>query len=242
MNNIAVVIRHVAFEDLGSFAAQIEEAGLEIVYVEAASTGLAQLDAVEAALLVVLGGPISVNDIRDYPFLVDEIGIIRRRIERDLPTLGICLGAQLMARALGADVMPGGEKEIGWYPIELTDAGRASPLRHLVDGNAPVLHWHGETFGLPAGANLLASSARYRNQAFSYGRRTLALQFHPEITAAGLEQWFVGHTGEIAQTPGLSVTGLREDTGQYAPGLAVRGQRFMREWLQAVLRNRSVQP
>ena len=149
-----------------------------------------------ADLLVVLGGPIGAYEEELYPFLADELRVIERRLAAGRPVLGICLGSQLMARALGARVYPGTGKEIGWAPLQLTAAGRDSCLAPL-GGGAPVLHWHGDTFDLPKGASLLASTPRYKNQAFAWQRHGLALQCHIEATAAGLERWYIGHACEI---------------------------------------------
>src|SRR5262249_8638955 len=146
--------------------------------------------------------------------------------------MGICLGAQLMARALGPRVYPGPAKEIGWAPITLTHAGTSGPLRHLESG--PVLHWHGDTFDLPAGAELLASTAICRNQAFSYGSSALAFQFHPEAEGKNLERWFVGHAVEIAGVAGLTVEQLRADTQRFAPAAEERGTRCFSDWLAAL--------
>ena len=230
----ALVIFHVAFEDLGSFESVLVESGFELNYVKAGTDILSDSKVVGADLLIVMGGPISANDVDDYPFLQQEIDLLRMRMSLNKPTLGVCLGAQLIARAAGAAVYSGNQKEIGWFPLTLTDAGAASVLRCLNGGDAIVLHWHGETFDLPPEAELLASSALYANQAFSIGN-TLALQFHPEVTAQGLEQWFIGHTGEIAQTDGISVTQLRGDTQRYAAGLKSKAQTMMRDWLRQVM-------
>jgi GMP synthase (glutamine-hydrolysing) len=227
----AWVITHVAFEDLGSFDDILIEAGFAIEYVNAATDNLDVINPETDELLIVLGGPISVNDAAEYPFIDTELEMLSRRLAADKPTLGICLGAQLIARALGAKVYPGQQKEIGWSPVHLTDAGSRSALRHFVGDGVSVLHWHGETFDLPEDAVHLASSVLYPNQAFSYGR-ALALQFHPEVTAHGLEQWFVGHTGEIHQTEGISVHQLRDDTARFADTLQARAYLFLREWLQ----------
>lgn len=225
----ALALRHVAFEDLGSFAPLLAARGFTIRYAE---VPLGQLDADAAAnaeLLVVLGGPIGACEEESYPFLGAEIAVLAARLRAERPVLGICLGAQLMARALGAAVAPGPAKEIGWAPLALTEAGRASCLRHL-DG-APVLHWHGDRFELPAGATRLAATPLCPNQAFASGVRALALQFHPEATAAGLEAWFVGHAAEIAATPGVSAAGLRADSARFAPELARRAEHLLADWL-----------
>ena len=227
----AVVIRHVAFEDLGSFAEPLTRYGYGIEYVEAGVDDLDRAGAAGADLLVVLGGPIGAGDDRQYPFLADEARILERRLGDDRPTLGVCLGAQLMARALGARVYGAGTKEIGWAPLSLTEAGGASALRHLAPDKTPVLHWHGDTFDLPRGAVHLASTAACENQAFRWGARSLALQFHVEVTAGGLERWFIGHTLEIETTPGVSVEELRAATARAAPRLERHGQAFFGQWL-----------
>jgi len=180
-------------------------------------------------LIVVLGGPIGVSDEPAYPFLRDELRLLERRLAAERPTLGICLGAQLMARALGAWVYPAPEKEIGWGEVQLTEAGRNGPLRHFV--GAPVLHWHGDTFDLPEGTELLVSTDICPNQAFSLGRQALACQFHTEINGRDLERWLVGHAVEIAAVPGISLSALRRDTERFAQNSAERGAACLSEWL-----------
>ena len=232
----ASVITHVAFENLGSFEQVLREAGYAIDYVDASSEDLDDIRPRSDDLLIILGGPISVNDVEAYPFLRTELDLISERLSADKPTLGICLGAQLIARALGAAVYPGPVKEIGWSEIQLNGSGSRSALRHLVGDDVRVLHWHGETFDLPEDAGLLASSQAYPHQAFDYGK-TLALQFHPEVTQRGLEQWYVGHTVEIHHTDGVSVAQLRADSARYADTLQARGYRFLLEWLDDVSGN-----
>ena len=238
-NKVVNVIRHLAFEDLASFTSVLQAHDYQINYFEAAdfvltSDNLLPIDALSEDLLIILGGPISVTDTAMFPFIETEIKLLKQRIAADKPTLGICLGAQLIVSALGGNVYPGEEKEIGWYDLNLTNAGEQSALRYLSAEHCSMLHWHGETFDLPDGAVLLASSEKYPNQAFSVGKNTLALQFHPEITQHGMEKWFIGHIGEINQTKGISVQKLREDTRQNANQLEVQAELFFNSWFNEV--------
>lgn len=227
----AIAIRHVPFEDLGNLAGVLHHQGYAVSYIEAAAGFLDEIHPLSPDLVVVLGGPIGAYDDEDYPFFPQEIDFLQQRLAADLPTLGICLGAQLMARALGAKVYPGDQKEIGWFPIELSDRARHSPLSYLASEHTPVLHWHGDTFDLPAGAVHLASSSKYQNQAFAWGNCGLALQFHPEVTLEGLERWFIGHACEIGATPDLSVGNLRADTARYAETLGLQAAKLWQGWL-----------
>lgn len=225
----AVAITHVDFEDVGLLAPILAERGVAL---ETHPAWAMPEAAAEAALVILLGGPISANDIADYPFLEHEIALARARIAAGRPTLGICLGAQIMARAIGGAVGPGPAKEIGWAPVSLTAAGRASPLVALE--GVLVLHWHGEVCTLPNGVDSLASTADCTVQAFAPGPRALALQFHAEAGADGIEPWLVGHTVEIAATPGVSVAGLRADTERHGPRLAAAGRAMFHRWLSDV--------
>jgi GMP synthase (glutamine-hydrolysing) len=230
MTRRAFVVRHVHFEDLGLLAPLLAARGFEIEVHEAWN---ADFDAAaDAGLVVLLGGPISVNDTRDYPFVDREIALARSRIGRDRPLLGLCLGAQVIARAAGGSVGPGPEKEIGWAPLRLSEPGLASPLVHLQ--GVSVLHWHGEVCVLPDDIPSLASTAACRNQAFQVGDRCLGLQFHAEAGTGGLEPWLVGHALEIEQTDGVSVRRLRSDTDTHGPALKEAGSRFFNAWLDAV--------
>ncbi|CAK0776839.1 GMP synthase (glutamine-hydrolysing) [uncultured Gammaproteobacteria bacterium] len=231
----ALIIGHVAFEDAGSFGRVLAQRGWKIRTLQAGCDDLSALDPAAADLLLILGGPIGVYEDDLYPFLRDELALVERRLRAGRPTLGVCLGAQVMARALGARVYPGGRKEIGWSPLILTPAGTASCLRHIAAGQTPVLHWHGDTFDLPEAATLLASTTVYPHQAFSWGSAALGLQFHPEVETAGLERWLIGHACELAGTAGVTVSGLRADTLRWAAGLEPCGRALFSEWLDQVM-------
>jgi len=224
----AVAIRHVQFEDLGTFAPVLAKSGYDIAYVDVGIDDVKSIARQTVHLLVVLGGPIGAYENDLYPFLNDEIEIIRQRVSSNRPTLGICLGAQLMAAALGARVVPGPAKEIGWAPLKLTQEGRGGPLGHLAQ-NA-VLHWHGDTFDLPNGAVRLASTDICVNQAFSIEDFAMALQFHAEADIRMFERWLIGHAVEIAAA-GLSVCELRADAQRFGPPLAQAGQACIAQWL-----------
>ncbi len=182
----AIAIRHVHFEDLGTLEPLLERCSYRVLYCDIDAIGANISKIKNADLLVVLGAPIGACDEAIYPFLRHELTIIEQRLKAQYPLLGICLGAQLMARALGASVAPMGHKEIGFSPIELTPAGQTSPLSALPK-DTPVLHWHGDQFAIPSGAESLARTKSCPHQAFSIGNHVLGLQFHLEVNGTRIE-------------------------------------------------------
>lgn len=223
-----LVVRHVAFEHLGTLELLLRQAGFGMRFVEAGLDHLPVSEATDDDLAVILGGPIGAYEGAEYPFLADEMRLIERRLASHRPMLGICLGAQLMAKTLGAEVYPCGVKEIGWEEVTLTSAGTASPLRAL--SGVPVLHWHGDVFDLPPDAVNLASTAACPHQAFALGTHGLALQFHAEIAADEIESWLIGHAVEIAAA-GISPRALREATHRHGAELHHAARQLFSEWL-----------
>lgn len=191
-------LQHVSFEGLGSIAAWCSRSSYSVSQTKLYNAEtLPQADEVD--LLIILGGPMSVNDERLFPWLVEEKRFIARVIELGKPVLGICLGAQLIACALGARVYRNAAKEIGWFPVRavtgLEDSLFAFP------NEIEVFHWHGETFDLPNGARLLASSEGCRNQAFQYGHKIVGLQFHLETTPDLLKSLVNNCGDELVDAP-----------------------------------------
>lgn len=232
MTKTALALRHLAFEDLGLIAPRLSARGLEVRYHDAGVDDFGAVDLDQVDLLVVLGGPIGAEDEARFPWLADELALIRRRLDSGRPLLGLCLGAQLMARALGARVRTMGVKEIGFSPVRLTEAGRATALAEL--GDQAVLHWHGDRFELPRGLASLAWTPVCDHQAFAPHARALGLQFHPEVDPARFEQWLVGHVGELEQA-GIEPAALRAAMARESEGLQAALGRLMDRWLDQAL-------
>ena len=223
-----LAVRHVAFEDIGLLAPLVAARGYEIRYHEA---GVDRFDAdtlLAPDLVVVLGGPIGVYEADVYPFVTGEVAAIAARLRANKPLLGICLGAQMMASALGARVAPGPVKEIGFAPLTLTPMGQSSVLAPLA--GVPVLHWHGDNCELPADCLGLASTAHCPVQAFVRSPSQLALQFHLETEPARFESWLVGHTVELGKA-GIDPNELRKQARAFGGATLEVGRKVLAAWL-----------
>jgi GMP synthase (glutamine-hydrolysing) len=231
MTKTAVAIRHLAFEGLGAFEPALEAREFIVRYVDVGLNSLLDLEKEDPELLVVLGGPIGAYEDATYPFLLDELRILKKRLASGRPLMGICLGAQLIARALGSRVYPGHQKEIGFSPLSLSKEGENSCLKPFHEQG--VLHWHGDTFDLPNGAIHLASTAICANQAFAYGRNVIGFQFHPEMGSRGFERWLIGHATEL-NAGGISIAELRKDHERLAPSLERRAVQCIDSWLNQI--------
>jgi len=228
----ALVVRHVLHEGLAGYRAPIEAAGYRIDRVAACRTDFRDIDLISPDLVVLLGGPMGVYETDHYPWIADEIAAVRGRLDRDLPTLGVCLGSQVIAAALGARVFAGPRREIGFAPLTLTDAGLLSPLAEL--RGVSVLHWHGDTFDLPDEAELLASTSAYRHQAFRRGANLLALQFHAEMGEdPRFAVWMEDE--DYIRGAGVEPEALRRDHRRLGPQAVRAGERMIGEWLAALV-------
>ena len=196
------IIQHVAFEGPGAIAEWARERGHSISVTEQFRRG--QLPPVDDFdFLVIMGGPMTANDEAKFDWLAGEKQLIAEALREEKAILGVCLGAQLLAQALGARVYSNREKEIGWFPVRLTLAAERSKLFSGLPARMTVLHWHGETFDLPQGAVHLAETNLCRNQAFELDGRALGLQFHLEVQPQGLERLIENSVADLAPAPAV---------------------------------------
>lgn len=232
-----LAVAHVAFEGIESFGEVLKTRGATITEIVSCIEDISAVDPAEHDLAIVCGGSMGVYQADIFPYLTNEIKYIEARLKKNLPTLGICLGSQLMAKALGADVYPGKQgQEIGWYPLTLSDAGKNSPVRHLAGDKTSMLHWHGDTYDFPEGATLLASSDKYKIQAYEWGESALGLQCHPEVTAKSLECWLAsGGFASVEKHSGMSVPEFRALNQTNAKILQAQSALFLNEWLDKVM-------
>jgi GMP synthase-like glutamine amidotransferase len=190
------VIKHTSFEGPGTIATWARERGYELETTEV-EQGQALPSPRDFDALILMGGPMSVNDEDSYAWLRPEKAMVRESLALGRKALGVCLGAQMIASALGATVRSNAFKEIGWFPIETTAAGQGHPFFKRMPKALPVFHWHGETFDLPPGAVHLARSAACEHQAYALGVQALGVQFHMEVDEGSLRDMAQGGMAEL---------------------------------------------
>lgn len=184
-----LVFQHVAAEPLGTLDPLIRQRGHRIRFVNFERQPDARPSMDRYSGLIVLGGPMNVEEQAQRPHLRTELGVIEQALRQDKPVLGICLGGQLLAHALGASIRRNPMPEIGWYDLETSAEGRADPIVSGLGGRTPVFQWHSHTFDLPHGSSHLASTSTCPNQAFRHGSNAWGFQFHPEVDQALIERW-----------------------------------------------------
>lgn len=229
-----LVLQHVAHELLGTLNPLLKRSGFRIRYVNFARHPDAQpsLDGYDG--LVVLGGPMSVNDANRLPHLITEMKLIEEALEKNLPVLGICLGAQLIAKTLGAAVYPNTEKEIGWYDVSPTDHAQSDPLLNAFAATEKIFQWHGETFDMPRSTRHLAFSSLCANQAFRYGDKAYGFQFHLEVDEPMIHRWLrVGENRREIAALGETITPERihRETPEYISRLHQLSERVFGEFI-----------
>jgi GMP synthase (glutamine-hydrolysing) len=224
------VFQHVPYEGLGNFEASFRDSGVNLHFLQSYREDLSTLhlaEREEVDALVVMGGPMSANDEHRLSFIREELRLIEEALQKEIPILGICLGAQMLAKVLGAKVSRGIKKEIGWYPLSLLPAADQDALFKDLPGEVKMFQWHGETFDLPKGASLLASSELYPHQAFRFGQKAYGLQFHPEMTLPMIRDWLNEGKDEVEKA-GLphSAQDILQQSTQFV--------KILSEWVQRI--------
>ncbi len=224
-----LVLQHVRCETLGTIADALDAVGISARYVRAFEGEPVPNGMGDAAGLVVMGGPMGVYDHPRYPFLLDEMRLVERALRDEKPVLGVCLGSQLLAAVLGAEVKKGNQKEIGWYPVRLTGEAASDPLWAGVASPFVAFHWHGDVFELPHGAVALACSELTQYQAFRYGRNAYAFLFHMEVTKEGVAGMVGAFPDELGET-GVDGGDIMRAAEDHLPRLEVIGGLVFRRW------------
>jgi GMP synthase (glutamine-hydrolysing) len=244
----AIVFQQVEFEGPQRIAGALARAGYGARIVRLFARERVPLDLPDDALLVIMGGPMGVSDVGSdaHPFLKDEVELLRRRLRSDAPTLGICLGAQLMAFAAGAPVyensrlaLDGSGRrervfEVGWADLNFDRSEESEVLAGIADV-VPMFHWHGDTFDLPAGAHAFAFTAACRTQAFRLNRRWFGLQFHPEVEPADIEGLLDADAAyAVAANGPNAVETIRRDTERFMPAFRTVGDRLLENLVRSL--------
>ncbi len=214
-----LAVRQVAHEGLAGLESFFNRLALRFQYVDAVDVPGFEFRPADWAGLVVLGGPMNVDQTEQHPYLADEVRWVRAALDAQLPTLGICLGAQLLAKTLGAKVYPNAVKEIGWYDVQLLPESADDALFAGCPSEQIVFQWHGDTFDLPTGAVQLARSADCAQQAFRFGTSAWGLQFHLEMTASLVADWLRqdGNCCELSELPQIDSTEILRRTPEELP-------------------------
>ncbi len=232
----ALVVCHKHEGDLGSFRSVLEERGFDIEFALGWHDKLPDINPLEHDLAIFMGGSMGVYQADVFPYLNNEIAYLKERVIADKPTLGICLGAQMIAKAMGQEVYPGDNgKEIGWHEIELNAQSKDRTIKFLDKSLTKIMQWHGDTFDLPNEAELLASSEQYQNQAYGIGKNVLALQFHPEMTIDNVEFSCVYSSAELKKN-GINIPELRAETKERGDLLIAQTTKFFNTWLDKVIK------
>jgi GMP synthase (glutamine-hydrolysing) len=224
-----LVLQHMSYEDLGIIGDVLERAAIAFEYVRVFEGQPVPKDLHGADALIVVGGEIGVYEQQAYPFLVDEMRLIEHALRAEKPVLGVCLGSELLASVLGAEVRKASHKEMGWFKVALSTAALSDPVLSGLPPSVLALHWHGDEFDLPPQAVALASSELTRYQAFSYGRSAYGFLFHMEATRGIIEGMARGSEAELAQE-GISGRQILDWADEYLPGLQEVGKQVFAKW------------
>jgi GMP synthase (glutamine-hydrolysing) len=224
-----LVLQHHPAENLGAIADALEEAALAWQYVRVFDGHPIPKDVKGLGGLIVMGGPQTVYQLDRFPYLREEIALIESALKVDKPILGVCLGSQLLAAALGAQVRRGEHREIGWFPVHLNDAAKDDRLLRELPSEFAAAHWHSDVFDLPRDALALASSERTPVQAYRYGAKAYGLLFHAEMTREIITA-LVSEFGEGLKRVGIDGNEMMVEAERHLPALARIGDTIFGRW------------
>ena len=183
--------------------------------------------------LIIMGGPMSVYDHAQFPFLVDEQRLIEQTLKDDKPVLGVCLGSQVLAATLGAKVKSGAQKEIGWHPVELLEGAASDRLLSGLPSRFTAFHWHGDVFDLPNGSITLAASDLTPCQGFRYGRTAYGILFHLEVTETIIQDLIREFRQEL-DAENIAAASIIQKIEDYLPNLQALGENVFNRWVQLI--------
>jgi len=221
-----LIVKHIDIEGPGTLGDFLKAQGEPFCIIELGAGEKLPADPRVFKAVVVLGGPMNVDEEERFPFLKSENDFIQKVLKAGTPYLGICLGSQLLAKAAGAKVVKSPAKEIGWYQIQLTAEGKKDPLFDGFREGDPIYHWHGDMFQIPPNGTLLATNGNCPHQALKVGNDAYGLQFHVEVTDKSIKEWCEGY-GEGAQS-------MMEDYWKYKPAFDAQAQRLYQNFLEII--------
>ena len=232
-----LIFQHVPHEILGTFDPLLKKRGVRMRYVNFSRGVVDSINLDNYDGLIVLGGPMSVNELDQYPHLKEEMYWIKKAIDQDLFVLGICLGAQLISKALGGEITKSPSPEIGWFDIKLNSEGKEDPLFEFFDETQKIFQWHGDAFSIPKGAINLASSVGCPHQAFRYGKKVYGFQFHLEVNRGLIDRWLdheVNKSELERHEKNMDIPLIRKETEKYLNSLQMLSDKTFTLFLKIV--------
>ncbi len=230
-----LVLQNIGCEDLGTMEAAITSRNIEYQYIHLYNNDKVPENLSGYSALIILGGPMNVYETKEHPYFLDAERLIREAIDKNIATLGLCLGSQLIAKTSGAKVLAGKKKEIGWYPVALTGDGLSDPLFAGFEKDITVFQWHGDTFDIPSGGKRLAESELFPNQAFKIGEKIIGLQFHLEVTEEAAFEWMDEYKEELNSLKGyIDPEKMRKDTTEKIENLKKLAQQFYENFFKLI--------
>jgi GMP synthase (glutamine-hydrolysing) len=230
-----LVLQHAPCETLGTIANALQDAALAWQYFRVFQGAPLPKEIGEAGGLIVMGGPMGVYEQDRYPHLRDEIRLVEAALKAEIPILGVCLGSQLLASVLGAQIRKADQKEIGWHDLRLTDSAASDRLFAGLPNSVTVFHWHGDVFDLPKDATSLAKSQLTEHQAFRFGDHVYGLLFHLEVTETMVKEMVDTFADEVREA-GADGAAIVAKASEHLPALHKFGETIFSRWAEAVYR------